>query len=97
MEIDANSKPENGGSVPNAITSITMLLVAGMMCHVIAQAGIDTLLKGLMAGGGIGLFMIGSWIMMNNACGNRPFRLTRIDDGHATIGCTIIGVILVLF
>ncbi|PIE06827.1 MAG: hypothetical protein CSA74_10195 [Rhodobacterales bacterium] len=60
------------------------------------QAGIDGLLTGLMAGGGIGLFMIGSWIMMNNACGNRPFRLTRVDCGHATMGCAIIGVILIL-
>ncbi len=77
--------------------AITMLLVAGMMRHVIAQARIDTLLTGLMAGGCIGLFMIGSWIMMNNACGNRPFRLTRVDCHHATMGCAIIGVILVLF
>ena len=74
-----------------------MVLVAGMLRHVIAQAGIDTILKGLMTGGGIGLFMISPWIMINNAYGDRPFKLTLIDGGYAVFGCAIMGIILVLF
>jgi len=34
---------------------------------------------------------------INNAYGGRPFKLTLIDGGYATIGCAIIGFILVLF
>ena len=98
IECDENGKPKNGGSpTPFILSAIAMILVAGMMRHIIAQAGIDTLLKGLMTGFGIGLFMISPWIMINNAYGMRPFKLTLIDSGYAVFGCTIIGFILVLF
>lgn len=98
VECDENGKPVNGGSpLPFVLSAIAMVLVAGMMRHVIAQAGIDTPLKGLMTGGGIGLFMISPWIMINNAYPGRPFKLTLIDGGYATFGSAIIGVILVMF
>ncbi len=97
IKVDENGRPEGNSPVPYVLSAIAMFLVAGMMRHIIAQAEIDTLLKGLMTGGGIGLFMISPWIMINNAYGMRPFRLTLIDSGYATIGCAIIGVILVLF
>ena len=97
IEVDANGRPVNNSPLPYILSAVAMVLVAGMMRHVISQAGIDTLLKGLMTGGGIGLFMISPWIMINNAYGDRPFKLTLIDGGYATIGCAIIGVVLVLF
>lgn len=98
IEIDENGKPKGGASpTPFILSAIAMVLVAGMMRYIIGEAEITTLLKGAMVGFGIGFFMISPWIMINNAYGMRPFKLTLIDGGYATIGCTIIGVILVLF
>ncbi len=98
IECDENGKPKGGGSpTPYILSAIAMILVAGMMRHVFAQAEIDTLIKGIMAGGGLGLFVISPWIMINNAYGMRPFKLTLIDGGYATIGCTIMGLVLTLF
>jgi hypothetical protein len=71
-----------------------MLLVAGFMRHVFAMSGIDTGMKGLVAGGGIGLFFIAPWIMINNAYGGRPFALTVIDGAYAVIGCGLMGLVL---
>jgi hypothetical protein len=45
----------------------------------------------------VGLFFISPWIMINNAYGQRPFRLTMIDAGYATFGCAVMGAILSLF
>ena len=97
IKVDAKGRPEGGSALPYILSAVAMILVAGMMRHIIAEAQIDTLIKGLMVGFGIGLFMISPWIMINNAYGMRPFKLTLIDGGYATIGCAIIGFILVLF
>jgi len=97
IKVDANGRPEDSSPTPFVLSAIAMVLVAGMMRHIISEAEITTLIKGLMVGGGIGLFMISPWIMINNAYGGRPFKLTLIDGGYATIGSAIIGVILVLF
>lgn len=95
---DENGRPQgNGSPMPFVLSAICMIIVAGMMRHIFAMAAIDTVGKGLMSGLGIGLFFIAPWIMINNAYGMKPFRLTLIDGGYATIGCTIIGVILTLF
>ncbi len=45
----------------------------------------------------MGLFIASPWIMLNNAFGGRPFRLTLIDGGYATLGCGLIGIVLTLF
>lgn len=95
---DENGRPQgNGSPLPFVLSAICMIVVAGMMRHIFSMAAIDTVGKGLMSGLGIGLFFISPWIMINNAYGMKPFRLTLIDGGYATIGCTIIGVILSLF
>ena len=95
---DQNGRPQgNGSPMPFVLSAICMIIVAGMMRHIFANAAIDTVGKGLMSGLGIGLFFIAPWIMIYNAYGMKPFRLTLIDGGYATIGCTIIGVILTLF
>ena len=95
---DENGRPQgNGSPMPFILSAICMIIVAGMMRHIFAMAAIDTVGKGFMSGLGIGLFFIAPWIMINNAYGMKPFRLTLIDGGYAMIGCTIIGVILTLF
>ena len=94
---DANGKPANQSAMPFILSAIAMIIVAGMMRHVFGMAAIDTLGGGLVAGLGIGLFFISPWIMINNAYGDRPFKLTLIDGGYATFGCTLMGLVLQFF
>lgn len=97
IECDDNGKPKNGGSpVPFILSAIAMLIVAGMMRHLFMMSGITTLGAGIVSGLGIGAFFIAPWIMINNAYGMRPFKLTAIDSGYAIFGCAIIGAVLVL-
>lgn len=96
IECDENGKPLNNSMMPFILSAIAMLAVAGMMRHVFVMASIDTMLKGVMSGAGVGLFFISPWIMINNAYGGRPFKLTLIDSGYAFFGCTLMGLVLVL-
>ncbi|QGY00175.1 DUF1761 domain-containing protein [Roseovarius faecimaris] len=97
IEVDENGRPVNESAGPYIMAAIAMLFVAGMMRHVFSLAGIDTIDKGLISGLGIGLFFISPWIMINNAYGGRPFKLTLIDGGYATFGCALIGAVLTVF
>ena len=98
LKVDANGRPEGGGSpLPFMLSALAMILVAGMMRHIFAEAQITTLVKGTLSGLGIGLFFIAPWTMINNAYAMRPFKLTLIDGGYATFGSAIIGAILTLF
>lgn len=97
IDCDENGKPKNASPLPFVLSALAMLLVAGMMRHIFHMAGIASAGAGLMAGLGIGLFFIGPWIMINNAYGQRPFRLTLIDGGYAVFGCAVIGLVLALF
>ena len=94
IEVDESGRPANESKTPFILAGIAMLLVAGMMRHMFAMSGIDTLAAGLVGGLGVGLFFISAWIMINNAYGDRPFNLTLIDGGYATFGCAVIGAIL---
>ncbi|MBZ0130354.1 MAG: DUF1761 domain-containing protein [Rhodobacteraceae bacterium] len=96
IEVGADGKPVNSSMLPFILSAIAMLAVAGMMRHIFAMANIDTALKGLMSGAGIGLFFISPWIMINNAYGGRPFKLTIIDGGYAFFGCILMGLVLTL-
>lgn len=96
IPVDENGKPENESALPYVMAALAMLLVAGMMRHVFALSDIATFDKGLLSGLGIGLFFISPWIMINNAYGGRPFRLTVIDGGYATLGCAVMGAVLTL-
>jgi len=82
---------------PYIISFVMLLLVAGMMRHGFSMAGISSLGKGALAGFGIGAFMATPWIVTNHAYGMKPIKLTLIDGGYATIGCTVIGLVLGVF
>ena len=97
VPVGEDGKPVNSSSpLPYVISLICMVIVAGMMRHSFVTAGIDTFVKGFVAGLGIGLFFISPWLVLNNAYSTKPFRLALIDSGYATFGCAIIGAILVL-
>ena len=97
IKVGPDGKPENTSPVPYVLAAVAMILVAGMMRHTFAMSGIDTVTNGVVSGLGIGLFFISPWIMINNGYGDRPFRLTLIDGGYATVGCAVMGLVLVLF
>jgi uncharacterized protein DUF1761 len=98
VPLDATGEaPANRSDPIPYITSIVgAILVAGMMRHVFALSGIDTIGKGLVAGLGIGLFLVTPWIATFNAFGARPFALTLINGGYATFGCAVIGTVLMI-
>ena len=97
IEVDENGRPTNDNPLPYILSAVAMILVAGMMRHVLAMAGIEGVGKAATTGFGIGLFFIAPWIMINNAYGGRPFKLTLIDSGYAVFGCAVIGAVLALF
>lgn len=93
---DANGAPANAGNPVTYIGAyICVMLVAGMMRHIFSMADIDTLLKGFMAGGGIGLFCIAPWITLNNLFSARAKCLCWIDGGYAAVACAAMGIVLV--
>lgn len=97
IKCDENGRPEGGSAVPFALSAVAMLVVAGMMRHIFQMGEIDTIAKGFTSGLGIGLFFISPWVMINNAYGMRPFKLTLIDGGYSTFGCAIMGIVLTAF
>ncbi|KGM47126.1 DUF1761 domain-containing protein [Pseudooceanicola atlanticus] len=97
IEVDETGRPKNGSPLPFVIAGICMILVAGMMRHIFAMAGIETLGESLVAGLGIGLFFITPWVAMNYAYAQRPFKLTILDGGYSILGSAVIGLVLGLF
>lgn len=97
LPTDENGKPKgNGSALPFVLSAIAMIVVAGMMRHIFAMTGVASFGAGFVAGFGIGAFFISPWIMINNAYGMRPFKLTLIDSGYATFGCALMGGVLAL-
>jgi hypothetical protein len=95
---DANGKPMgNGSPMPFVIGILAMIVVAGMMRHIFQMSGIATLAEGLVAGLGVGAFLITPWVAMNYAFSMRSGMLTVIDGVNAVVGCAIMGLILMLF
>ena len=92
-EADINRKDPT----PFIISGIATILVAGMMRHIFASSGIDGFMGGLMGGFGLGIFIATPWIVTNYAFSMRPRALMLIDGAYATVGCTIMGIVLGLF
>lgn len=97
IKVGPDGQPEDKSPLPYVLAAVAMVLVAGMMRHMFVTSGVDTLWEGAISGLGVGLFFISPWIMINNGYCARPFKLTLIDGGYATFGCTIIGSALMLF
>ncbi len=98
IEVGEDGQPKNRADpVPYIVSILCLIIVAGMMRHVFALSAIDTVGKGLMSGLGIGLFLATPWIATNYTFADRPKSLILIDGGYATIGCTVMGIVLTLF
>ena len=97
VALGEDGEPLNAKSpVPYVTSFVCILLVTGMMRHSFATADIETFSKGVLSGGGIGLFFISPWLALTNGYNMRPMKLTMIDAGYATIGCAIAGGVLML-
>lgn len=83
--------------MPFIISAICTLIVAGMMRHIFVMAGISGAGAGMIGGFGLGAFIAMPWIATNYAFGGRKGALTLIDGGYATIGSTIMGLVLGYF
>lgn len=98
IAVDANGRPQGNGSVmPFVVGLLAMVVVAGMMRHVFASSGIVTVGGSVVAGLGIGAFLITPWMAMNYAFSMRKPALTVIDGVNSVVGCAIMGLILGLF
>ena len=98
VEVDEGGQPANNADpIPYITSFVAAVLVAGMMRHVFALSAIDTFGKGALAGFGIGLFLVTPWIATFYGFGGKPRNLLLIDGGYATIGCAVMGAVLMLF
>lgn len=98
IEVGDDGRPLNASNpVPYITAFVAAIIVAGMMRHIFALSGIDTVGKGLVSGFGIGAFLVVPWIATHYGFGGKPRKLLLIDGAYATIGCTIIGTVLNLF
>jgi hypothetical protein len=91
------AQQRSGGPMPFVIGIAAMVVVAGMMRHVFASSGIVSIGGGVVAGAGIGAFLIAPWVAMNYAFALRKGSLTVIDSVNAIVGCAVMGLILTLF
>lgn len=98
IPVDAAGRPQgNGSAMPFVVGIVAMVVVAGMMRHIFASSGIVTLGGGVVAGAGIGAFLITPWVAMNYAFAMRPAALAVIDGVNAVAGCAVMGLILNAF
>lgn len=98
VKVGEDGKPANASNpLPYIIGFISALLVAATMQHAFTRIGFDRPILGLMAGFGVGLFMATPWLATCYSFAGRPLRLILIDGVYATVGCSLIGVVLTLF
>ncbi|MBY8977561.1 DUF1761 domain-containing protein [Rhodobacteraceae bacterium NNCM2] len=83
--------------LPFILAFAANLLTAGMMSHVFLTSGVSGFGVGLIAGLGVGLFMIAPWIATNHAFAIRSQTLWWIDSGHVVVAAAAIGAVLGLF
>lgn len=88
---------QNGSATPYIISLIAIIIATAMMRHIFASAGITTIGAGAIAGAGIGAFMVGAWIFINNAYEDKGFDLSLINTGYSTIGLASAGAVLGYF
>ncbi|PRY20745.1 uncharacterized protein DUF1761 [Aliiruegeria haliotis] len=83
--------------IPYIISFLCAVLVAGMTRHILVGSGVETLGGGFVSGLGLGLFIATPWIVTNYLYSQRKPALIVIDGGYATLGCAIIGAVLMFF
>ncbi|MDT8345363.1 MAG: DUF1761 domain-containing protein [Thermohalobaculum sp.] len=80
--------------MPFAVAALGAVVAAGMMRHVFAASGVATGGAGLVAGFGVGAFLVLPWLLSGYAFERRPRDLWWIDGGHVVLACALIGLVL---
>ncbi len=83
--------------VPYIGSFLCAILVAGMLRHVLAMAGIEGIGKSAVTGLGLGLFVAAPWIATNVLFGMRSRNLIWMDGVYPAAGMTLMGMVLALF
>ncbi|MFA8385972.1 MAG: DUF1761 domain-containing protein [Pelagibaca sp.] len=95
---DPEGKPANRKNpVPYVISIVAALIVAATMYYALDMLEIVTVSKGFTSGLGIGACFAAPWLATSYGFAGRPFTLTLIDGGYATIGSGVIGAVITLF
>ena len=90
-----DGNPSNAKTpTPYVICFVAQLLVAGFLRLLMESVGVTSLGNALQWGLGVGLFFITPWIALLNGYTTRPFRLTMIDGGYATLGCGLMSLVM---
>ncbi|MEO1704500.1 MAG: DUF1761 domain-containing protein [Pseudomonadota bacterium] len=93
-----DGKPANQSDPkPYIIGIVAAVVVAGMMRHIFAGAGIEGALRGLFYGAGLGAFISAPWLATNYGFAGRSNALIGIDAGYAIGGSAAVGLVLNLF
>ena len=87
----------NKNPLPYIVSLIGAIVVAGMLRHVLAGAGITEVGKSLLTGLGLGLFVVSPWMINNVLYGQRSKSLIWMDCGYPVVGMGIMGLVLALF
>lgn len=88
---------ESGSPIIYVFSLIFSIIAAGMIRHIFALSGIDTVGEGIVSGFGIGLFVVAPWIANTCLYDTRSKSLMWINGGYPVLACTIIGLVLTLF
>lgn len=97
VEVGEDGRPTNNADpIPYITSFVAAVLVTVMMQHVFTLSAIDSFGEGALAGFGIGLFLVTPWIGIFYGFVEKPRNLLLIDGGYATIGCTVMGAVLML-
>ena len=83
--------------VPYIVSLIGAIIVAGMLRHVMAGAGITEIGKAVTTGLGLGAFVVCPWMINNIMYGQRDKQLIWMDCVYPIIGMGIMGLVLTLF
>lgn len=87
---------QGGDMKPYIITLIAQIICVGMMRYMFNVSGISGG-AATLAGAGIGAFIVGAWIFVNNAFEGKPIKLSVINTGYAVLGLAAAGAILGFF
>ena len=93
-----DGKPANQTDpIPYIAALVVSIVMAGMMRHIFGGAGVDTIGRAALYGGGLGLFIACPWLITCYGFAGRPRTLMLIDGGYAVFGSMVAGIILTLF
>ena len=93
-----DGKPANQSDPkPYIIGIVAAVIVAGMMRHIFAGSGVESAMRGLGYGAGLGAFIAAPWLATNYGFAGRPNSLIAIDAGYAIGGSATVGLVLNLF